>query len=177
MKPVQIDFVPDLRWRTVWLVTAFVCAGIVGATGMVVWKSHNASIAARKELAAINLKIEQLRAPKQEVVDPRRDASIQAAKLLQYDLNKVFATVENLSEPGTRLASLSVDATASLVRLEYQLDSMPRAASVTAVLNAGLERSQWNLESVVATPAQQGLMAMPGLMPVRGVWSANLERL
>jgi hypothetical protein len=142
-----------------------------------VWKAQSASSAARKELAAINLKIEQLRAPRHEAVDPRRDASLQAAKLLQYDLNKVFATVENLTEPGTRLVSLSVDATASLVKLEYQLDSMPRAASVTAALNAGLDRSLWSLESATITAGQQGHTSGFIPMPVRANWSAGLDSL
>ena len=67
------------------------------------------------------------------------------------NLNKVFASAENLKEPDTRLRNLSFDGSSSALRLEFEIDSLPRAASVTAILNAGYDSQPWQLESVRAS--------------------------
>lgn len=47
--------------------------------------------------------IQRLRQPVLNPADPRYASAEQAARLLQLDLNKAFAVVENIKEPGVRL--------------------------------------------------------------------------
>lgn len=86
-----------------------------------------------------------------------------AARLLQSDPNRPLADVENMQETGAQLQSVSLDNVSGAVRLEYHLDSMPRAVSVTAVLNAGLPRAAWTLERWAAGTAQ-GAAGTPGTL-------------
>ena len=105
------------------------------------------------------------------------------------NLNKVFASAENLKEPDTRLRNLSFDGSSSALRLEFEIDSLPRAASVTAILNAGYDSQPWQLESVTAsgsganggvgmgTSPMSASPFVPTSQSLRGVWSVQLGKL
>jgi hypothetical protein len=45
------------------------------------------------------------------------------------------------------------DATANTLHLEYELDSVDKAATITKALNTGYDGRPWQLESVSAAPA------------------------
>jgi hypothetical protein len=46
-----------------------------------------------------------------------------------------------------------LDATANTLRLEYELDSVGKAATITKALNTGYDARRWQLESVSAATA------------------------
>jgi hypothetical protein len=46
-----------------------------------------------------------------------------------------------------------LDATANTLRLEYELDSVDKAATITKALNTGYDARPWQLESVSAATA------------------------
>lgn len=173
MKPIRIEFIEDTRWRAVWTMTVLACTIIVGYT-VWQWRVDAAAIKAIEEqIADVKRKAAEVQAA-QNRVDPR-GASVKAmTKLLQRDLNKVFAVVENVQEPGVRLRSLSLDESSGSLRLEYELESMAHASTVTTALNAGYERGPWQLENVSGALAQR---TGGGQQAFRGSWSAQLDKL
>ena len=108
--------------------------------------------------------------------DPRYASAEQAARLLQLDLNKAFAVVENIKEPGVRLRSMQLEPAGNTLRLEYELDAMAKATLITELLNAGYDVPPWQLESVSASGGNQ-VSYMPTGQAVRGIWSAQLSNL
>lgn len=180
MKPVQIEFIEDHRWRWVWASALVCCLGIVGGLA---WRGHQAEQAAQQErarISAVREHLQQLRTPATIPVDPRRTSSELAAQLLQRDLNLAFSTVEHLQEPGARLRGLAWEAAANTLRLEYALDSVLKASAVTEALNAGDDRRPWQLESVGgggANGASGSVSMVSGPPAFRGVWSVQLQKL
>lgn len=152
------------------------CLGVVGG---VAWLWQLAELTAQQEnarIAAVREQLLQIRTPVATQADPRRTSSAQAAQLLQRDLNLAFSTVEHLQEPGARLRGLSWEAAANTLRLEYALDSVLKAATVTEALNAGDERRPWQLESVGGAGANgaSGSVSMTSGPPAfRGVWAVK----
>lgn len=176
MKPVMLNFMSDRRWVWVWAITGIVVLGMMALTG---WRWFQSDLARRETERQINFMQQQLQdrtiaLKAQDVPDPRQASIEQALRLLHQNLNPLFATVENLQESGVRLQSLSLDANADSVRLEYVLDTLPRAASVTAVLNAGFEEQRpWRLESVVEGQTGGGGASQSLL----GIWVSGLRKL
>jgi hypothetical protein len=167
MKPVHIEFIENTRWRWVWG-GALVVGGCLLA--YCVWRAGQISEATQQEgarIAAAQTQLELLRTPAPTVADPRSNSNQLAAQLLQLDLNKAFATIENLQAPGARLRGLTLDATANTLRLEYELDAVDKASTVTEALNTGYESRPWQLESVSA--------AAPPVF--RAQWVAQLKKL
>jgi hypothetical protein len=173
VKPIRIGFIEDRTWIVAWTMTALSCSIIIGAVGWR-WHQHQLVIEALDaQIAQAKKKATELQA-KANAPDPHRAQKEALQKLQQMDLNKVFAVVENLDEAGVRLRSMELDATGNSLRLEYELDSVNRAISVTAHLNAGYERGPWHLESVSAFGlAQSGMPAQK----FRGLWSVAVDKL
>jgi hypothetical protein len=95
-------------------------------------------------------------------------------------LNPVFASAENLQEPGVRLRSLTLEAAEGSLRLEYDLESMVKASAITDLLNTGFEQRPWQLESVSGSAdiATVGGMPMPPTTSgFRGAWTVQLKKL
>lgn len=178
MKPVHIDFIENRRWRLVWAVAGMLVVGLMGGT---VWQWEKMDQALREQsdrIAAAQLRLQQLRVvPTPINADPRRASIDQAAKFLQQDFNKAFATVENLQEKGVRLRSLSLEAGTNTLRLEYDLDAMAKASVVTAALNAGYENRPWRLESASGSTDGGQTGIVPGAPVFRGVWLVQINRL
>lgn len=177
VKPIRIDFVHGQGWRTVWVCAAVVCVALVAATAWKWQKLDRATRETRDQIAAIEQELQRARTPVLTKVDPRQTSIDQAVKLLSQDLNKAFATVEGLQEPGVRLRTLTLDATSNTLRLEYDLDSVVKASSVTAALNGGYDNAPWKLESVSGSATSPtGGVALPTRV-FRGVWSVQMENL
>jgi len=180
MKPVYIDFVPDLRWRWVWAVAFVATCAIILWSGWQWQQARELRGATQARLALAAQQTARTAEPQNSTgVDSREASKLAAARLLQKDINAAFATVENLREGGTRLRSLSLDTTGDLLRVEYELDTLARAASLTFALNAGYDTRVWSLESV-STPA--GDAGQPGAFATgrpagRAIWSARMNRL
>jgi hypothetical protein len=197
MKTLNIQFIHAKHWLWLW------CFAMLGlAVLLITYAPRYYQLAKQRHSAqtqATQLSQQALPAPAApKPADPRSAHSQQVASALQNDLNRVFTLVEAVKEPNTRLRNLSLDTPSSTVRLEYELDSMARASSVTLSLNAGYPEGPWRLESINAATAalstnnaQVGFVpgmvsaAAPGLSQgaapnpgqFRALWSANTSKL
>jgi hypothetical protein len=176
MKPIRIDFAQDRRWQWLWPAAAISGLCIIGLAG---WQWRQNSAAAHgmeSRTEALRVQLARLSAPKEAAFNPKQASAEQAGKLLRQDLNKVFASVENLKEPGIRLRQLSLDGTSGTLRLEFELDTVAKAASLTAVLNAGYEHKPWQLESITGA-TNTNPMGFAGGSAIRGLWFVDLGKL
>lgn len=176
MKSIRIDFIKDKRWRWVWAAAAL--SGLC-VTGLAAWhweQAHKAGRDVESRISIARQQVAQLSAPRVVIVDPRQTSAEQAAQLLQQDLNKVFASAENLKEFGVRLRNLNLDGPGGVLRLEFELDSLPRASSVTAVLNEGYENRPWQLESVTGATGNNPT-GVASAQTLRGLWLVQLNKL
>jgi hypothetical protein len=192
MKPLNIQFIHTKHWQWLW------CLATVGIAGLLVTYAPRYYQLAKQQRSALMLatQLSQQAAPiaaAPKPADPRTSHAQQVASALQNDLNRVFTLVEAVKEPNTRLRNLSLDTPSSTVRLEYELDSMARASSVTLSLNAGYPEGPWRLESInAATAAAASNLPVgfapnmtpgiaPGLSPspgqFRALWSASTAKL
>jgi len=176
MKTIDIDFVADKRWRWVWAATAFCAICLASAVALHWQKTSQAMRDIESRTAIAQQQITQLNARRVVVADPRQASAEQAVQLLQQDLNKVFASAENLKETGVRLRGLTLDGGAGVLRLEFELDAMPTASIVTAALNGGYESRPWQLESVTGAGGG-GQIGFASAQLVRGLWLVQISKL
>lgn len=176
MKSIDIDFVADTRWRWVWAAAALSAVCLAGAMGMYWQKASRALQDIESRTTITQQQIAQLNARRVVVADPRQASAEQAVQLLQQDLNKVFASVENLKEAGVRLRGMTLDGGAGVLRLEFELDAMPTASVVTAALNGGYENRPWQLESVTRAGGG-GQIGFASAQVVRGLWVVQIGKL
>lgn len=177
MKPAQIDFIENKCWQLIWS-AAVLC--VLGLTGILVgqwWQVNRSAREVSSRLVIEQERLQHLRVPLLTPADPRYASAEQAARLLQQDLNKAFATVESLQEPGVRLRNLNLEVASNVLRLEYELDSMAKASSITTTLNAGYESRPWQLESVSAVGGNPQVGVVASAQAVRGIWSGQLGKL
>jgi hypothetical protein len=169
MKPIQIEFEPSRTISIVWGCVLAITAGAALSTAYIVWKNESRASALRVEREAAERDHRAYIAT--HAPPAATKPQLAAMRLLQADLNRPFATIENMDEPGAQLVALSIDNAAGNVRLEYVLDSIPRASSVTAALNAGMPRPAWVLESVSGAGKQSSgqVPGQPSTGP-RGSW-------
>lgn len=178
MKSIDIDFVADKRWRWVWAAAALCAVCLAGAVGLYWQKTKRALQDIESRSAITQQQITQLNARRVVVADPRQASAEQAVQVLQQDLNKVFASAENLKETGVRLRGLTLDGAAGVLRLEFELDAMPTASIVTAALNGGYESRPWQLESVTGVGGGGGgQIGFASAQVVRGLWVVQLNKL
>jgi hypothetical protein len=193
MKTLNIQFIHTKHWQWLW------CLATVGLAGLLITYAprYYQLSKERQGTQTLTTQLSQQAVPAPAApkpADPRGAHIQQVASALQNDLNRVFTLVEAVKEPNTRLRNLSLDAPSSTVRLEYELDSMARASSVTLSLNAGYPEGPWRLESINATtaaaannatigvapnmtPGTSPGMAVPSPGQFRVLWSANMAKL
>lgn len=185
MKPIDIQFVQNRNWRWVWAAAA-VCTGLL-IYGLI-WRLvsiHSAQTETFGHIKVLNQQLQTLRSPNPPKVNPRQASLAQSAQLLQQDVNLIFAAVESLQEPGVRLHSLVLDNGTSILRLEYDLESLQKSSSVTTLLNLGHDQKPWQLESVTSNGATGAQSTAPTsiIKPTlsstafRGTWSVDLKKL
>lgn len=172
MKAIRLDFVPDRRWRWCWSVGLLVCGLIAGATFWPIWSLYQQKLETIAAIDRVSQSLRSLREPPSTGVDPQYASAMRAAHLLQTDLNPLFATIEGLQQPGTKLSSLNVDLAAGSARVEYTADAVKSATELAARLNDGYSTGPWRLESVSAVPA-----ALGSNQAVRAVWLVRLSDL
>jgi hypothetical protein len=186
MKALHIDFVPRTHWRTVWLATAMAIMALAAITLPTYWKAYQNQRSLDQSILLLRQQpvaaVQALKVP----IDARLANTRQAADLLQRDLNGVFTLLESIKEPNVRLRNLSLDSATGTARLEYEVDSIPRASSVTVTLNAGYAQAPWQLESINATSAgptpQAGLpfsqsSTAPTSGQYRAQWRVDIKNL
>ena len=176
MKPIRIDFVHGQGWRKVWVCAIVVCAALAAAAAWKWQKLDRTTRDIHEQIVAIEQALERVRAPALSITDPRQASIDQAVKLLGRDLNKAFATVENLRQPGVQLRALALDGTSDTIRLEYDLNSMAKVSLVTAALNGGYENAPWKLESVIGSGASTVGSAAQTAAVFRGIWLVRVNK-
>lgn len=176
MKQIRIDFVSDGRWRWIWATATVAILCLVGLTGWHLHKSMKRFRGLESQIVIAKDKMPIADPASSPVVDLKYASSVQAAKLLQQDLNKIFSSAENLKEQGVRLRSLTLDNLSGMVRLEFELDTLPKASSLTAVLNAGYEDRPWQMESVNGVGSNIAIGSAT-TQTFRGLWFAQLDKL
>lgn len=180
MKALHIEFVRDSRWCWVWMTT--LACGIAMAA-LFTWRYlalRQETLEHTEQTRVLQLQLQKLRTPVPIKADPRRASVDQAAQFLRMDANRVFATPENLDIAGVRLRNLSFESTSGIVKLEYELDTLDRAAAITEALNGGYDARPWRLENVSASNSNQAPGATAGILSApqfRGLWSARLNLL
>lgn len=178
MNPVRIELIEDSRWRVLWVLTLIFALGLLILTSVRAVHSHRLTQHEEIRRTALRAQIEQLYASAPTSADPRQFSIKLVAESMQLDLNKIFSTVENQQLPGVRLRSMHLDTTSYSLRLEYELDSITKAATMTEKLNAGYEARPWQLERInaksTADNSFNGLQTTPLFV---GVWSAHIARL
>lgn len=149
MKPIILNWVPDMRGRKIYRV-------ITGAlVALLVWQvwtlQHNYQQlkAAQSHLAELEKKAEE----QKKAVSPKIDEKEVAEKarrnaLLSIDLNPLFDAIERVQIPGVVLQQMEYDQASGRVTLRYQLDSIEKAALVSDNLNGGLQSAVWQLTQV-----------------------------
>jgi hypothetical protein len=176
LKRSDIEFVRNKQWSVVWWIAFLGLLVLLGVFAPKLFQFYQNNQRIQKSISELQ---QTLLATKPELVQPQADGlknSQQVARLLQVDLNSVFTLVENIKEPNTRLRSLSIDTVGQSVRLEYEIDTMVRAASITAVLNAGYATGPWQLNGIVpSSVSNQEISA--DRSNFQATWSANLGKL
>jgi hypothetical protein len=168
----HINFVPQTYWRAPWLMAALVVLAMAATSAIKLRQSQRDQRALSQTLATLRAQPVAANTVAAPLGNPRLEYSRQAAHGLQTNLNNVFTLVENVKEPSVRLRNLSLDNASDAVRLEYELDSLPRASSITLALNAGYDYSPWRLESISAINGLQAASTQ-----FRALWSANIGKL
>lgn len=177
---IRIDFVRPREWIIVWTVAAMVtCAAVAAAIVMVLDKNRQARLALSMTSAA-TLQVQALRGRTQAAAEAARTdptvAGIKAVSvLLQLDLNPFFAVIENVAEPGTRLVSAQFDAGSQDIRLEYDVETLAHAATLTSALNAGYDTPPWRLEAVTSISLASN--SGTGSRGMRASWTSKLALL
>jgi hypothetical protein len=179
MRPVRVDFIPDERWRWLWGAALACALALSGAVLWQAWPVLQSRQQSREQITQMQQRLARLQGsavPEQASSDPRRPSLEQAARLLQQDLNKAFATIENLQIPGARLRAMNLEASGSQLRLEFEVDSVATASSVTAELNKGYDKLPWRLESVQSAAGQavEGIAQAPRY---RSIWLVQIGSL
>lgn len=177
MRKMNIDLAEDRRWRFVWIMTAILCLGVLIFMGR-----YRYQIFQEKQEINQHIQNSRLLMPGKPIVvdsklDNRFTSSLKVASLLQFDLNKVFSAIENIAEPSTRLINITFDASASTLRLEYELDSVEVAVVLTEKLNSGYEVRPWKLESLSNAKANNILSVNAAASKTIGVWSSQIKLL
>jgi hypothetical protein len=176
MKPIRIEFVPQRRWLVYW---SGLCIVLVVTSGMFYTRQRAVDVA-RESLEAqsgkANVQIVAIRPSSQHSSDANKaaaDLSLSRAAQghLQQDWNPAFATIENVMEPGARLLQVSMDSASGNIRLEYEVESLAEATTLTSSMNSGIVAAPWNLESVTASSVTGGSQRM------HATWSAKLKDL
>jgi hypothetical protein len=180
MKTLHIEFIHSQRWKWVWLLSA-VGVSVSGILYAMQYRElSNARKVVETHIHELNKQLLPI-AAQPIAANPRRNTDLQVANTLQNDLNRVFTAIEVVKEPNTRLRNLSLDASSSTVRLEYEIDTVARATSVTLSLNAGYTEAVWRLESInsvsAATSGGTPVIGVPVVSLFRAIWSVNSSKL
>lgn len=180
MKPIRINFIEDTRWRVLWLA---VLACVLLGSGILTWQALRIQQTIQTTQARIDLltsQLQKLSTPSAQPLNPQQTSASKALQLLQQDLNPLFTTVENIKEVGVRLRRLDLDAHTGSIGLEFELDSMLKANTVTTVLNAGYDNRPWQLGTITAPTgptAGNSPFGFSSTPAVRAVWSTQLNKL
>ncbi len=181
MKPMYFDFAAKPIFRRIWQLFAVLATLILMVFGGQIsqFKQKNETIDAQAREAQAKFSILQAKpaATSQPSHAPAfsRQANL-AAQLLQTDLSKAFASLENLKIPGVRLQSLTLNASQNLVEVEFEFSQLGQTSDISEALMSGYAKSPWQLMSAnaLARASTQSASAGTGFT---GRWQAKLDQL
>ncbi len=174
MKSSPIEFIPSKAWIGIWC-TAMVCfLSLIALFAPKALRHHQKYRLTEQKIVEFKQNRTVDKSVLVKLPSDRLNHSQQAAVLLQTDLNSVFTLIEKTKEANVRLRSLSIDSPSQAVRLDFELDSMVRAASVTTSLNAGYNEGPWRLEAVNPSALTNQAATKTS---ARAVWGAELGKL
>jgi hypothetical protein len=177
MKKIRIEFAEDRRWRVLWTISAIFCMGVLANSAWMSYRVFQEKQEISQQIQKIRLQMSVKPAPVKSKPDARLTSGFKAASLLQFDLNRVFSTIENMTEPSTRLINMSFDASAGSLKLEYELDSVEVAVKLTEKLNAGYSLKPWQLESLSAIRSNNMKVVLDPVSKTIGVWSCYIRNI
>ncbi len=149
MKPIHFEFIEDRRWRLVWAI-ALVLAVVIVSAALLHWrKLRLVDGTVHQQITALVAKERRAEMPLPTQSMPRLGNASQAARLLQFDMNKIFASIENLQLTGVKVRGVTFDASSELVNLEMEVSNMSSVPSVTDALNAGYQQPPWRLVQLI----------------------------
>lgn len=178
MKRVDLNFVRPSKWIFIWVAALLMLAAGTAAVGWTAGKLGRVTQSNDEAAQRIIAKVQELSSQHANALaaanaDPTQAQFRKVQGQLQLDWSPVFATVENLREPGTRLVSLVIGSDTQTIQVEYEVESLAQAARLTSAMNAGLPQPAWKLASVSAVSAG-GLAASERM---RGIWRGQLNGL
>lgn len=177
MKPLQINFIRDERWKLVLSVTAVFVASIVLACGWQIWQLQEAKSQVDGQIRSAQLQVMQVKAHASTTPNPGSDSMLKAKALLSQDLNKAFGPIEGMEEKGVRLIAVDFDAGSGSIKLTYDLETIDKTHVVSTVLNGGYTKAPWRLEGVASTGIPNASSSTVFVAVYRGSWVANIAML
>lgn len=177
MKPLHIEFVRSPAWLGPWLAASMVISIATGALFAADHSLREATRRAQQKAVDLQSQVSALRnadtkALAAQATDPRTAQMRSVQRQLNTDWNPAFATIEHIQEPGVRLLTFSIDATTRTARLEYEVESIGQATSLTTEMNLGLHAPAWRLESAAAASIQAS-----DREKIRATWTGSLDLL
>jgi hypothetical protein len=184
MTPIHIDFFEYRRWVWVYAGALAICFAM-GSAFALHWRFMQRSIQTeRQDIAALQSRLYQSKKPVPIKPDQRYASTLKAIHQLNMDLNPAFAAAENLKINGVQLTGFVLDVGAEKLRLDYEVESLSKAAQVTEMLNAGNESKPWKMESVTGSTAANSMNSSTLVtspvqtslgLAYKGIWTTGLQ--
>lgn len=176
MNHITIQFVPDKRWLVLWVTVFALVGGIALVFGRKAVIAQDELASLRAKMANVGQQIAALQPRTRGATDGATPQASQLAILLQSDLNRSFAVAESQQETGVRLRAMSYDSNVGELRLEYELDTVARAASITENLNGGIDTRPWTMQQIAAMEASAPSKSATFQPAARGTWVAVISK-
>lgn len=153
MKTIRVEFSVPAAWRYVWAGLGLFSAALLLALTWYLYALSKSEKELRFQLDELQQQVGLRQTPPTQTASPRQAAAQRALASLQFDLNKVFSTIENVKVSGARLTAVTFDMGSGSLVLEYILESPSHAQAVTDALNSGYDSRPWRLNRVESTSA------------------------
>jgi hypothetical protein len=152
MRPLKVNFVPPRRVPA-WVLyaVAAVLFAVAGYQGWQAWRLSRELRATEAEVAALQAKIDQARQAQREALQrlqqepPYAKDAAAIAKVAEFPLEKVFASIESARVQGVKVTSLDVAPVEGTARAEVEFADYEALAHYLEALNAGEPAPRWTL--------------------------------
>lgn len=185
MKALRIEFIPDPFGKRLWLM-----ASVGLFLSLSFWGyGHYQRSQVRDEIARQWSAVEQTRKHNAmeatRPLDAKKKRLQQISQALRWDINPVFAVIENVNVSGTLLKTMQLDNDSKILRLEFLLESPDKASLVSDALNSGNEQRPWILERVstqaissvaAGNPSTGFAQSQDTQFKTLGSWQIRLDR-
>lgn len=173
MKPIRLDWSKTPYSRGMWI--AIIGLGGIGLCVLLLyWGVYG------RDLSVVSAQIieaqHRLRPTSRQASDARHDAERRAERLLRLDLNPALRAVEQIDVKGAVLKLLSVDVSAGVIRIAFELDDFSKASTVDEQLNAGDSVRPWKMGSIRRIDGHAAVQqASVSAQRAEGAWVAEIK--